>query len=224
MPRKKAEPIDVLVVDDQRTFAEALTIAVGLEQDLSVHVVSTGEDAIATAGRERPDVVLMDVEMPGVGGIEATRRILEADPDTKVIVLSSHDEDLVKARAVEAGAVGFLSKFSPMEEVAEAVRRAYQQESLMEQHEKNRLYQRLRHQRHQEATERQRANRLTPRQIEIMQLMAEGASMREIGERLHVSPATLRTHVQNILTRLGVHTKVEALALAIRQDKVRARP
>jgi DNA-binding NarL/FixJ family response regulator len=223
MPARRAIPITVLVVDDHRTFAEALGVALGLERDLTVHVASSGHDAIEEAEHAPPDVVLIDMEMPGMGGVETTRRITEMAPEVRLIAVSAHDDDLVKARAVEAGAAGYISKLAPLDEVADAVRTVHRGDSLLDRFELRRLQRRLKHQRHQDSTERQRANRLTPRQREILQLMADGVPGPDMATRLGVSPATLRTHVQNILMKLGVHSKTEALALAIRHGKVSVR-
>ncbi len=219
---KRAPSISVLVVDDHRTFAEALALAVRLERDMEARVAGSGADAVGIAERERPNVVLLDMEMPGMSGIETIRRLREADPEGKVVVLSAHDDDLSKARAVEAGAIGYVSKFTPLTELPDLVRKAHRGEELLDKQERSRLLRHLRHRRHQEATERQRVNRLTPRQTEILQMLAEGVPTSEIAGRLGMSPLTLRTHVQNILTRLGVHTKLEAMALAIRHGKVKA--
>jgi DNA-binding NarL/FixJ family response regulator len=161
------------------------------------------------------------MEMPGMGGIETIRRMRETHPDAKVVVLSAHEDDLVKARAVEAGAIGYVSKFTPLTDLPDLVRKAHRGEPILDKQERSRLLRHLRHRRHQEATERQRVNRLTPRQTEILQLLAEGIPASEIAGRLGMSPLTMRTHVQNILTRLGVHTKLEAMALAIRHGKVK---
>ena len=217
---KGGRPISVLVVDDHRTFAEALAVAFGLEKDLDVRVASTAAEAVAAAERMQPDVVLMDVEMPGVDGIEAIRRLAETHPRARVLVLSAHDEDLLRARALEAGAVGYVSKAAPIRSLPEIVRKARRGEPIIEREEVERLQRVLRHRRREEATQRQRVGRLTPRQTEILQLMADGVPMDEIAARLNLTRATLRTHVQNILTRLSVHTKVEALAVAIRHGKV----
>jgi DNA-binding NarL/FixJ family response regulator len=201
---KRGAAINVLVVDDHRTFGEALALAVGLEKDVVARVAVSGSEALEAAELSRPDVVLMDIEMPGMDGVLAIRRVREAHPGARVIVLSVHDDDLVKARAVEAGAVGYISKL------------------IIEPREATRLMRILRHRRHQESTERQRANRLTARQIEVLRLVADGVPGREIALRLNMSPLTVRTHVQNILTRLGVHTKPEAVALAMRHGKIPA--
>ena len=212
----------MLVVDDHRTFAEALALAVRLERDMEAQVASSGTDAVGIAQQEHPNVILLDIEMPGMGGIETIRRLRETYPEAKVVVLSAHDDDLVKARAVEAGAIGYVSKFTPLIDLPDTVRKAHKGEPILDKQERSRLLRHLRHRRHQEATERQRVNRLTPRQTEILQLLAEGIPASEIAGKLGMSPLTLRTHVQNILTRLGVHTKLEAMALAIRHGKVHA--
>ena len=220
---KRPTPIDVLVVDDHVTFAQALATALRLEKDLDVRVASGGKEALDMADQLQPDVVLLDVEMPGTGGIEVIRRLRETHPKLPVVVLSGHDDDMNRARAVDAGAVGYLSKATPVAELPETLRRAVRGERLIQAEEAARLLRYLRHRRHQEATERQRANRLTPRQIEILQMLADGVSVHEVAQRLGMSRLTLRTHVQNILTRLAVHTKVEAVTVAIRHGKISSR-
>jgi len=215
-----AAPIKVLVVDDQRTFAEALAIALGHDGGLAVRAAATGSDAVQMAAQERPDVALVDVEMPASVGLETIRRILELHPGARVIAVSAFDQDLPKARALEAGASGHLSKRTTMADVRGLIRRAHEGEVLIDPQEVSRLGRYLRHRRHQESTERQRANRLTPRQIEILQLLSDGVPMAGVAERLGMTTSTLRTHTQNILTRLGVHTKLEAVAVAIRHGRV----
>jgi DNA-binding NarL/FixJ family response regulator len=222
MAKKRAEPVSVLVVDDHRTFAEALALAFRLEKEFAVEVVVTGQAAVEAVERLHPDVVFMDVEMPGMDGIVAIRRIKDADPSTAVLVLSAHDDDILKGRALEAGASGYVSKLTGLEELPKMARRAHKGEPLIEPQEVIRLLRVLRRRRHQESTERQRVNRLTPKQTEILQLMADGLSPPAIAKQLGMSPYTLRTHVQNILTRMGVHTKLEAVAMAIRHGKIKA--
>jgi DNA-binding NarL/FixJ family response regulator len=218
-----APVISVLVVDDHRTFAEALGVVFGLEKDLRAEVAASAAEAVEAADRAHPDVILMDLEMPGGGGLDAIRKVHAVHPAARVVAVSAHDEELVRAQAIEAGAVGFISKATPLGDLPEIVRKVGRGEAMLDRQEAARLLRVLRRRRHQESTERQRANRLTPRQTQIMQMMADGASSEEIARRLKVSPYTLRTHVQNILTRLGVHTKVEAMAIAIRHGKISAR-
>jgi DNA-binding NarL/FixJ family response regulator len=222
MPGKLPPRIPVLVVDEHRALAEALALAIKNETDF-VAEVATSAEAVEVTEREKPGVVLLAVDRPGANGVSVIRKIKELQPETHVVVLSSNDEDLLRAKAVEAGAVGYISRSTPLDELPDLLRRAARGESLLEDEEAERLLRYLRHRRHQESTERQRANRLTPRQTEILQLMADGVPVQEIARRLNMSPYTLRTHVQNILTRLGVHTKLEALAVAIRHGKISTR-
>src|SRR5438105_5222989 len=218
------QQIPTLIVDDHRTFGEALHIAMDQEKDLRVVGVATsGEEAVSIAETVQPDVVLMDIEMPGMDGIEAIRKVKAVDPNARVVVVSAHQGELILARAVEAGASGFLSKETALSDLVASVRLAYQGEPLIEPDEVSRVLRHLRHRRTQEASEAQRAERLTRRETEILQLMADGMPGDEIASGLQVSPYTLRTHVQNVLTKLGVHSKLEALAFAIRHGKVTAK-
>jgi DNA-binding NarL/FixJ family response regulator len=222
MAARRPSRIDVLVVDDQRTFAEALAAALRMEPGLSPRVAGSGAEAIEMVQLAPPDLVLLDVQMPGASGIEVIRQLHAALPGVPVVMLSGHDDDLLRARAFEAGAAGYLSKDTPLSELPEDVRRAARGESLIDPEEANRLARYLHHRRHQESTERQRTNRLTPRQTEILQMVADGVPTPQIAERLGMSRLTLRTHVQNILTRLRVHTKTEAVTVAIRHGKISA--
>lgn len=217
----RGKTITVLIVDDQRTFGEALELALAREKDLRVIEVATdATQAIQAATEHQPDVVLMDVAMPGMNGIEATRRIKEADPDAAVLILSGYEDEHLLARAVAAGAAGMLQKTEAILNVATSVRRAHRGEPLHDEDEVEGAMRRLRHRRDKDADAKQRVDRLTPRETEILSLMAEGRSQDDIATVLGMSPNTLRTHIQNVLTKLGVHSKVEALALAIRHGKV----
>lgn len=215
------KPIKVLIVDDERTFGEALEVALEREKDLHVvHVATDGREAVASAGEHRPDVVLMDDSMPGMSGIEATRRIIEIDPEATVVILSGTDEEHMLARAVAAGAAGVVSKTEGVRDVALTVRRVHRGEAIHDQGEVEVAQRRLRHRRGQEDDIKERLDRLTPREIEILTAMASGRTPEEIATVLGMSPNTLRTHSQNILTKLRVHSRMEALVLAIRHGKV----
>jgi DNA-binding NarL/FixJ family response regulator len=214
-------PIKVLIVDDERTFGEALELALRQESDLRVVDVAVGGDeAVRAVDAYHPDVVLMDVAMPGMSGIEATRRIKEEDPEAQVLILSGHEDPLLLARAVQAGAVGLLRKTEAVVNVASSVRRAYRGEAIHDEDEVEIALRRLRHRREAEADVRSRLERLTPRERQILEQMATGATPEQIAQTLRMSPHTLRTHMQNILTKLGVHSKMEALVLAIRHGTV----
>jgi two-component system, NarL family, response regulator LiaR len=217
----RSQAITVLIVDDERTFGEALEVALGREKDLRiVHVATDGPQGVRAANRHHPDVVLMEAAMPGMSGIEATRRIKEADPGAAVLILSGHEDEHLLARAVQAGAAGLVPKTEAIVNVARTVRRAHRGESLHDRVEVEGAMRRLRHRRNSDDDARQRLDRLTPREVQILTLMAEGRTPEAISETLGMSPNTLRTHMQNVLTKLGVHSKVEALVLAIRHGRV----
>jgi DNA-binding NarL/FixJ family response regulator len=222
MAAKRPSSIRVLIVDDHRTFAEALALALQGREGFDVSVATSGVEALERARSERPDVVLMDVRMPRMNGIEAIRRLRAQDPAVRVVVLSGFDDDLDKAQALDAGAIGYVSKQTPVEDLPQLIRRAWSGEPLLDRSEAVRLLRVLHHRRHQDSTERMRANRLTQRQVEILQMSADGLTAPEIAERLEMSPLTLRTHMQNILTRLGVHRKEDAIVVAIRHGKISA--
>jgi DNA-binding NarL/FixJ family response regulator len=213
--------IKVLIVDDQRTFGEALQLALSKEKDMQVvDVVTDGDSAVEAAAEYRPDVVLMDVAMPGMSGIEATRRIKDADPEAHVLILSGYEDELLLARAVQAGALGLIRKTEAVLDLARSVRRANKGETLHQEDEIEGALRRLRHRRDQDSSAEQRLARLTPREVEILQSMARGLPPESIARDLGMSPHTQRTHTQNIITKLGVHSKLEALVLAIRHGRV----
>lgn len=220
--RSPPSTIRVLVADDHRTFAEALRAAIRMERGMSVvGVTHDGDTTIDMVARKRPDVVLMDVQMPGTDGIAATRRITEESDGSRVIMLSAFEDENTVARALDAGAIGFLSKGRPMKEVVEAIRAAHRGEPLIDADEIRRILAQLRRKRALDAASRARVDRLTRRETEILQGLARGLSPDRLSEELGISRHTLRTHQQNILFKLKVHSKHEALILAIRHGKVR---
>jgi DNA-binding NarL/FixJ family response regulator len=158
--------------------------------------------------------------MPDMNGIEVTRRIKEVDPEAQIVILSGHADDHLLARAVQAGATGLLRKTEAVVNIATTVRRAHRGEALHQPAEVEGAMRRLRHRRDKDDDGARRLERLTPRELEILGLMAEGRAPEEITSTLGMSPNTLRTHMQNVLTKLGVHSKMEALVLAIRHGKV----
>ncbi len=221
-PRRGKSNIRVVIADDHRTFAEALGTAIRLENDLSVvAVVHDGESALEVAVSEEPDVVIMDVEMPKMDGISATRRIKEASPDTHVVIVSAHEEEHTRAKAIDAGAEGYITKDEGIKELTSSVRAAAEGQRQFSPEETRRILDHLRKRRARDAADRERVDRLTKRETEILQGLADGLSGDRLAERLGITRNTLRTHVQNILFKLKVHSKVEALALAIRHGKVR---
>jgi DNA-binding NarL/FixJ family response regulator len=221
---ESAAPIRVLIVDDHRMFAEALRLALDSEDGVQVTGISTGYDDVeGTAARLEPSVALVDLDIPGKDPTAAVRDVLRGSPGTAVVGLVTEQTDLTLARIVEAGAAGYLSKYETVGAVGDMVRRAATETDLLGPRERRRLMGRLHHRRAEQATAEQRAERLTPREIEVLQAMANGDPPPVIAVQLGMSPATLRTHVQNVIMKLGVHSKTEALAFAIRHGKVSTR-
>ena len=214
--------ITVLIADDHRAFGEALGLALGKEEDLEVlEVTADGATAAAAAKSRRPDVALIDLQMPDVDGLETSRRIRSASAETAVVILTGTEDELAIGRAIQAGAHGYLSKTVAIHELAEAVRRAPKREPLNPQDEIEFALRRLGRLRDRDDDVAQRFDRLTPRELQILQLLADGRPPDEIATQLGVSRNTLRTHIQNVLMKLGVHSKLDAIVAAIRHGRVR---
>lgn len=212
----------VLLVDDHRLVTEMLADALEQTEDVEVvGVASSGEEGVRLAGRHRPDVVLMDVEMGGMSGVEAAREIVQALPDTRVVMLTANDDQATVLDAIESGAVGYLTKDKALvEDIADAVRRAHAGEIMLPSQLIGRLINSLAQRRREQVERHQLAERLTAREKEILTQIAEGADNKTIADRLVVSPHTVRTHVQNLLAKLGAHSKLEALTIAARRGLV----
>jgi DNA-binding NarL/FixJ family response regulator len=214
--------ITVLIADDHRSFGEALAVALSKEEDLEVlDVTVDGATAAEAAESQRPDVALIDLQMPDVDGLETSRRIRSASTETAVIILTGSEDELAIGRAIQAGAHGYLRKTVAIRELAEAVRRAHKGEPLNPQDEIEFALRRLGRLRDRDDDVAQRFDRLTPRELQILQLLADGRPPDEIAAELGVSRNTLRTHIQNVLMKLGVHSKLDAIVAAIRHGRVR---
>jgi NarL family two-component system response regulator LiaR len=214
--------VRVLLVDDHKLVVEMLADA--LDQAENVEVVGTaanGAEGVQIAKREKPDIVLMDVEMEEMGGIEATKQIVQALPETRVVMLTANDDQATVLEAIESGAVGYLTKDRALvDDVVETVRRAHQGEIMLPPALIGRLVTSLAARRREQIERRALAEALTPREREILHLIAEGADNKTIADRLVVSPHTVRTHVQNVLAKLGAHSKLEALTIAAKRGLV----
>jgi DNA-binding NarL/FixJ family response regulator len=213
----------VLVVDDHRTFAEAMALVISMQSDMSGRAVLSGSEAERAVLEDTPDIVLIDVAAPGLEGLTMAGRLIALVPSIRVMVLSDHDDELLRTRALLAGVHGFVSKFEPIERVLQAIRTARAGEPLAERSDQAAMKLKGKRRRLPHATERQRSERLSPREREILQLMADGLEPPQIATRLGIAPATLRTHLQNMLMKLGVHSKTQALLMAVRQGKVSTR-
>lgn len=210
------EQIRVVIVDDHEMLVQGLRAVLGAEPDITV-VASAGtvESGCAAVRMHAPDVVLMDYELPDGDGAQATERIKEDVPSAQVVMVTSFDDEAILVRAIEAGCSGFITKHKAIEEVANAVRSARAGEALISPSMLARLLPRLRR------TQQGLGTDLTPREMEILTLLAGGMSNAAIAERLVLSLHTVRNHVQNVIGKLGAHSKLEAVATAVREGILR---
>jgi DNA-binding NarL/FixJ family response regulator len=216
----KAPPIRVLICDDHRILSDAMAMLIGMESDLELvaEPFERAAPAIAAVAEFAPDVVLMDVELPGgTSGIEATRTITEQSPRTKVVVMSgSSDPDQMLVDAIGAGAAGFMPKTEAATKILGAVRAAASGESLLDSATLARVLRRVADARAVRQAVDRRKTRLTERERVILQRMSEGVSNDDIAGSLFLSIHTVHTHVRNILVKLEVHSKLQAVALAVK--------
>jgi DNA-binding NarL/FixJ family response regulator len=209
--------IRVLVVDDHAVFSDALALILGSEP--GIEVVGKGgsvREAIASAHALQPDVVLLDVHMPDGSGIEAAAAIKKDRPQTQVVILTSDEEESVLRSAVQAGVTGYLSKHESAAQVVAAVRGAARGEALIAPYMLARLLHGL-----QKKDEPGPATPLTPRELEVLRELSLGRDNEAVAKSLKMSPNTVRTHVQNILAKLDVHSKLEAVSRGIREGWIR---
>ena len=215
----ESKRIRVLLVDDHQLLTGSLAQVLAAEDDIEVvGQAGTVADARALA-RERLDVVLMDYRLPDGTGAEATRAIKARWPSARVVMLTGLNDDETVLESIQAGADGYLTKDRAVEEVVGAVRAAHAGETLLPRSVIMGIAQRVAAARDRGA-ERRPIEPLTPRELEVLRALTEGLSTPEISERLFIAPNTLRTHVQNIMGKLHVHSKLEAVAFALRNRLV----
>jgi len=206
----------VAIADDQELVRAGLRGIIEAEPDLEViGEASDGEGAVQLALREQPDVFLMDVRMPGLDGIQATEQIVAAQGATRVLVLTTFDLDENVYRAVKAGAAGFLLKDLPAEDLVAAIRHAARgSDALLAPAVTRRLVERFAQRRPPTKASVRVADELTVRELEVLRLVASGLSNSEIARELHVSGATVKTHVARVLMKLGLRDRVQAVVVA----------
>lgn len=209
-------PLRVAIADDQELVRAGLRGIIEAEPDLEViGEASDGEGAVQLALREHPDVFLMDVRMPGLDGIQATEQIVAAHGPTRVLVLTTFDLDENVYRAVKAGAAGFLLKDLPAEDLVAAIRHAARgSDALLAPAVTRRLVERFAQRRPRTKASVRVADELTARELEVLRLVASGLSNSEIARELHVSGATVKTHVARVLMKLGLRDRVQAVVVA----------
>jgi NarL family two-component system response regulator LiaR len=214
MTEQGLDTIRVMVVDDHTMVRAGLAAFIQVKPDLQlVGEARDGQNALRLCEEARPDVILMDLVMPVMDGVSATRAIRQRWPGIQVIALTSFQEKELVQGALEAGAISYLLKDVSMDELANAIRQAYAGRSTLAPEAARTLI---------EATRRgpEPGHDLTPREREVLVLMVEGLNNPQIGRRLTISVTTVRSHVSNILSKLEVSNRAEAIALALRNKLV----
>ena len=213
------DAVRVLIVDDHALFRRGLQMVLEGEPDIDVvGEAGDGHEAVAQAEKTTPDVVLMDVRMPKRSGIEATRAIKDVLPSVKILMLTISDEEADLYEAIKAGASGYLLKEISIDEVANAVRSVQAGQSLISPSMASKLLTEFaamvkrRDERNQVP-----GPRLTERELEVLKLVAKGMNNRDIGTELFISENTVKNHVRNILEKLHLHSRMEAVVYAVRE-------
>ena len=205
------------IADDQRLFANGLARIIGVQSDMDVvGEAHTGEEAVALCLKEEPDVVLMDLSMPGMGGLSATRKILSLLPRTRVLILTVHTDDAHVFQGIKAGAQGYILKDCTPEDLTRAIRAVHAGDTIMSQDIARKML---------TTFEGIRSNAeitpsLTERELEVIKALAQGKSNKEIARALDISEKTVRNHASNIYKKLHIFDRTQAVIYAIRRGLV----
>ena len=214
------DTIRVLVADDHALFRRALAAVFADEQDVElVGEASDGEEAVRMATELAPDVVLMDVRMPKLLGIEAARQIKADQPSTKIVMLTVSDDEEDLFEAIKAGASGYLLKEVEPAEIAAALRQINEGHSLLSPAVASKLVSEFAAI-SKRSDERASRPTLTDRELEVLRLAADGLTNRQIGRRLQISENTVKNHIRNILEKLHLHSRMEAVLYAVREELI----
>ncbi len=210
----ESKPIRVLIVDDHAVVRSGLSAFLFIYPDLELAgEAESGEDAVQFCDQIPPDVVLMDMVMPGMDGAAATRIIREHHPEVQVVALTSFSEDRLIQEALQAGAISYLLKNVSAEQLVDAIRAAYAGKPTLSPEATQALI-------HATTAPPAVGHDLTPREREVLSLLAKGLNNTEIGEQLYISHSTVQFHVSSILSKLGVSNRVEAATLAVQNNLV----
>jgi DNA-binding NarL/FixJ family response regulator len=224
-PGSGTDPIRVMIADDHALFRRGLEIVLEGEPGLElVGQASDGQEAVQLAGEVVPDVVLMDIRMPKITGIEAARQMKEVAPSAKIVMLTISDEEEDLFEAIRAGASGYLLKDIPLEELADSVRAVYGGQSLINPSMAGKLLTEFatlaRRDDEDEPAKHAPAPKLTEREMEVLRLVARGLNNRDIAKELFISENTVKNHVRNILEKLQIHSRMEAVMIAVREKLI----
>ena len=216
-----AEPITILLVDDHAVLRAGLRALLDAEPDMVVvGEAGTGEEGVVMAERLKPQIVVMDLSMPGIGGLEATRRISALDQGTRVLVLTMHGEEEHLLPVLEAGGSGYVNKRGADEELIEALRTVARGDVFLYPNAAKLLLQGFRGK--GERGEEDPLEKLTEREREVLGFTAEGFSSAEIGKKLFISPKTVDTYRSRIMEKLGLHHRSELVRFALQQGLLKA--
>src|SRR5213080_2677937 len=217
--RPEPQALRVMIVDDHALFRRGLQMVLKQEKDIEVvGEAGDGTEAVEKAQESMPDVILMDVRMPHRSGIEATQQIKDLLPHVKILMLTISDEEADLYEAIKAGASGYLLKEIPIDEVAEAIRSVSAGQSRLSPSMAAKLLSEFAAMSRRADEVRQfPAPRLTDREMEVLRLVAQGLNNRDIGTRLFISENTVKNHIRNILEKLHLHSRMEAVVYAVRE-------
>ena len=214
MTSKAKESIRVLIVDDHPIVRQGLATVLDQQEDLIVVGQAVdGVDAVAQAQELLPDIILMDLQMPQMDGVEAIRRIIGERTGSRIIILTTYATDEYIFSGIEAGAQGYLLKDSPPDEVVTAIRTVHQGDSMIQPRVASRLLDRLGQLSHAHPPE----TLLSVREIEVLQVMATGAANKEIANQLQIGQSTVKTHIVRIFNKLGVNGRLEAVSEGVKK-------
>lgn len=215
-----SEKIRVLLADDHVVLRQGTAALLASEEDIEVvGQASDGREAVELAHQLKPDIVVMDVRMPELSGIDATRKIRRASPSVQVLVLTAHDDDQYVFALLEAGASGYLLKTAPVSKLVAAIRQVEAGESPLSPSIARKIVVRMSNQEEESspAGEENDVEMLTSRELEVLQLLARGMSNRQIAEKLVISDRTVQAHLTNIFAKMGISSRLEAVLLGIRR-------